>query len=454
MVHTFVKDEGCVSAFASSAPSRRLIGWLMGGSFGWRARYTVLAVLFVTWVVSFLDRTVMSVALPYLSTDFHLQAWQSGVLLGAFSAGYCVFQVPGGMLSDVIGMRKVAAFAMVWWSIFTAVTGAVANFTQLIVARFLFGLGEGLYPGCSFKAISVWFPKSERATANAIKFAGGSVGTALSPVIVVEIMSHWGWRPVFYVLFVPGLLVAVLFWVFVRDSPSESPRVSAKELREIDTPEGDGTAHATSAVNFRRMIADRNILLYFAILFTFDIGYWGITTWLPTYLVRARGYSMAMMGWIATLPLLASIPGTLLGGWIADRYFLKNRRAPLLFAQMISAVSLYLSNVSSTTLLLLIWQCVAGFFLSFFISAFWALPMSTVPKNVMGMVSGFINLAGQIAAFAAPVAIGFLVDGSHGGFGSTFVFLVISLLASCACLLVLPAHDTSARQPASGPERV
>ena len=95
---------------------------------------------------------------------------------------------------------------MLWWSVFTAFTGAAANLTQMLIARFVFGLGEGVYPACGFKTIAVWFPKKERATANAIRWAAGPLGAALAPLAVVQIVSLWGWRAVFYSLFLNSVI--------------------------------------------------------------------------------------------------------------------------------------------------------------------------------------------------------------------------------------------------------
>lgn len=411
----------------------------------WKARHTVLTVLSIVWIVSYMDRTVMSVALPYIAKDFHLSSWESGLVMGAFFAGYSLFQIPGGMLSDKFGIRKVASLAMLWWSIFTAITGTAANLTQMLVIRFVFGLGEGLYPACSFKGIAVWFPKAERATANAIQFAAGSLGTAIGPLVVIAIMSYWGWRPVFYVLLLPGMLGSLLFWIFVRNRPSESRRVTAPELAEIeDGPDGEDNVSGAK-VGLRAVLAEPAIVSYFLMLFTFDIGYWGITTWLPTYLVSARGFSMIQMGWAAALPNFVGIIASLLGGWMSDRYFSTSRKWPILASQLTSALLLYFSFMTTSASMVVLYQALAGFTLNFFFTAFWALPMNTVPKSMMAVASGFINMAGQIAAFVAPVLIGFLVQASGGGFGAAFALLIVSLLASAVILCF--AKDGSRARP-------
>jgi MFS family permease len=406
----------------------------------WRARHTVLSVLFITWLVAFMDRTVMSVAIPYIAADFKLSPWQSGLVMGVFFASYSISQIPGGILADIFGVRRVATVAMLWWSTFTAVTGAAGSFTQMLAARAVFGLGEGVYPACVFKTIAVWFPKRERATANAIKMAAGPLGAALSPLFVVGVIATWGWRHVFYLLFIPGILATILFWVFVTDKPAESRRVSAEELAEIEDGDEVRADPLGPKPTLRSIVAEPDVLKYFLALFAFDIAYWGFTSWLPTYLVKARHFSMTEMGMAASVPFLAGTLGSVLGGWISDRWFAASRKTPIIAMQLLSAVLLFLSYQAQSTAVLVICQALAGFCLSFFFSCFWALPMTTISKDLMGVASGFINTAGQIAAFLSPIAVGYLVEISDGGFGLTFALLVASLLASCAVVLTIPAR--------------
>ena len=116
---------------------------------GWRPRHTVLSILFATWIVSLMDRMVMSVAIPYIAKDFRLSPLEMGVTLSAFYATYALSHIPGGYLADKVGIRKVATVAMLWWSVFTGLTGATASIAQMLTTRLLFGVGEGVFPACA-----------------------------------------------------------------------------------------------------------------------------------------------------------------------------------------------------------------------------------------------------------------------------------------------------------------
>lgn len=407
----------------------------------WRVRYTVLSIMIVAWITAFTDRMIISVAMPLIAVDLKLTPLESGMVMSAFFASYSIAQIPGGILADRFGIRRIAVIALLWWSAFTALTGIVATFVQMLVVRFVFGMGEGVYPACAFKATAVWFPKRERATANAFKLAAGPLGAALAPLLGVAIMSFWGWRHIFYVLFIPGVIIAGLFWFFVDDSPTENTRVSAIELEEINA--GDAVSSPKAGVGFLQMFADPDIVRYFLILFTFDIAYWGFTTWLPTYLVKGRGFSMVQMGLAASAPFFAGAIGCIVGGWLSDGPFRDRRKLLIIATQLLSAALLAVSFLSTSTLVLVLAQTLAGFCLNAFFASFWALPMNTVPKQIMGVASGFINMAGQIAAFISPVLIGFLVGSSEGQYGYTFLLLVASILVSCLITLLMPRRDTA-----------
>lgn len=409
----------------------------MVSQFKWKARYTVLAILFVTWIVSFMDRMVMSVAIPYIAKDFHLTPVAMGVVMSAFFAGYSISQIPGGILADRFGIRKITTFAYIWWTGFTAITGAAANLIQMMIVRVIFGLGEGLYPACSFKSISVWFPQHERATANAVMLASNSLGMAITPLVVVAIMAAWGWRSVFYALCIPGIVVLFFVWMYVTDKPSDSKRVSAEELIEIEGKKTTQVQAVENKVSIGTIMKEASVWQCFFILLAFDITLWGFASWLPSYLVKVRGFKMIDMGIVASLPFFAGMIGCVLGGWISDKFFSEQRRIPIIATQLLSALFLYLTITTKSTVLMVIYQTLAGAFIKFFISAFWALPMNFIPKHVMGTAGGFINMAGQIAAFISPLAMGYLIQRAGGNFTPSFVFIIGAALVSCLIVLTL-----------------
>lgn len=424
----------------------------MGHSIHQKVQHKVLAILFITSIVSFVDRTTMTVALPFIKRDFNLTAVESGFVLSAFFAAYSIAQIPGGLLADHFGVRKVATAALVWWSIFTGITGSVATFAQILIARFLFGLGEGVYPACTFKTVATWFPRRNRGTANAIMLSSSRLGAAIAPLLVVWIMAHLGgWRAVFWSLCLPGFAIAALFWFFVPNSPSEARHISREELEELGEGSGSGSEAVGSSTSIYDVLRDTTILRYLMIYFVFDFAFWGFTSWLPTYLIEERGFSALQMSVTASLPFLAGMLGCILGGWISDRFFGDNRRIPIILSPSVAALFLYLTFTASSVTMVMIYQTISGFFFNIFFASFWALPISTVPKERMGVTTGLINTAGQVAGALSPVVVGALVAASGGRFGLTFGVLIASLLLVGALALSLPSTARSRpQQPIRG----
>jgi sugar phosphate permease len=283
-----------------------------------KKRNVVLTILFITWTVCYMDRMVMTVAIPFIAKDFNLTPTSMGVLMSAFFAGYALFQIPGGMLADKFGGKKVMAIAVTWWSIFTVFTGMAANLTTMLVTRVLFGIGEASFPGGSWKTISNWFPKKERATANAVMVASNSLGPAVAPLFVVGVMSAFGWRQVFYFLFIPGLICAALIWHYCKDNPADNKLISAEELKEIQYKD-DYELSTTKKLKFKDVLKNPVVWKLFFTWFAFDIVFWGFASWIPSYLVAARGFQLVKMGIIASLPFFAGTVGSVLGGIISDK---------------------------------------------------------------------------------------------------------------------------------------
>ena len=149
----------------------------------WKARYTVLTLIWLAWLLSFLDRMVMSVSLPYIGKDLNLDTTQQGLIISAFFIGYAAFQIPGGLLADKFGSRKIMAIGIAWWSVFTSLTGAVLTLPLMLAVRFFFGIGEGCFPSASWKMISTYFPSKERGRATAIQSTVNTLGPALAEML-------------------------------------------------------------------------------------------------------------------------------------------------------------------------------------------------------------------------------------------------------------------------------
>jgi sugar phosphate permease len=250
-------------------------------------------------------------------------------------------------------------------------------------------------------------------------------------------MASWGWRATFCILFIPGIITAGLLWLYLRDRPADNNKLSPQELLEIEGNDRTQVQSASKKLTIEQVMQERTVWQCFLVLFFYDLTVKGFSAWLPSYLVKARGFNMLHMGMAASLPYFAGTLCCILGGWISDKFFSNHRRVPIVATQLLSALFLYLTCTTNVIGLLVIYQTLTGACLAFFLSTFWTLPMNTIPKAVMGTAGGFINMAGQIAAVVSPLAIGYLVQISKGGFYSAFMFLIGAVLVSTAIVFTL-----------------
>ena len=184
-------------------------------------RRGVVGLLVLLFAITYLDRVCISVAGPRMQEDLGIDPIGWGWVTGMFTLAYCLFEIPTGMMGDRIGPRRVLTRIVVWWSAFTALTGAMTGFYPLLLTRFLFGAGEaGAFPNASV-VVSRWFPPRQRATMSGVNLMASQVGGAIAPLLVLPIQMRYGWRMSFYVFGVAGLVWAAVWYAWFRDSPEE-----------------------------------------------------------------------------------------------------------------------------------------------------------------------------------------------------------------------------------------
>lgn len=181
-------------------------------------KYLILGLLCLAWFVGYLDRVSMSIAIIPITKDFNLSPTQVGLVLSSFFIGYAFMQPIGGWLADKFGSKRILIMAIILWSLFTALTGIAWSFISLIVIRILFGIGEGSFPPASSVAIAEHFPKTERARAKTLLLSSTSIGSAVGALVVAAVVTSYGWRSMFIFLGFIGVVISILFWLYVRPS--------------------------------------------------------------------------------------------------------------------------------------------------------------------------------------------------------------------------------------------
>src|SRR6185503_17463111 len=194
-------------------------------------RYGVVAFACAVSAILYIDRVCISQTGKTIQGEFGLNDRQMGLVYSAFTLAYALFEIPGGWLGDRFGARKILTRIVVWWSLFTALTGQAQGLLSLIVIRFLFGAGEaGCFPNIA-RTFSVWLPSAERAKAQSLLWICTRWAGAFTPVLLVLLLRIPGmsWRRAFFLFGSIGAVWALAFWIWYRDNPRTHPKVNAAE---------------------------------------------------------------------------------------------------------------------------------------------------------------------------------------------------------------------------------
>ena len=404
-----------------------------------KASSKVGLVLMTCYLVAWLDRMAINMAVPFMAKDLAVGADKIGWILSAFFAGYALFQIPGGLLADRLGPRKVILIALAWWTVFTCLTGIVSGLAVLLVTRFLFGVGEGLFPASVWKVIGQWFTKKNRATANALVLSSIAIGPAVTPILLAPVLKSYGWRSAFYLLGAIGLVALLLAYRFIHDSVTEYPRATANERAQHEADAASELAQREGAANepgsFRELLRSRSVWALFFTALAGNITMYGWLNWLPSYLMKVKGLDLKGMALAASLPFAFGAIGCMTSGWVSDRWFRGRRKVLVLACQVLGGLALFgFTRVADATGFMVM-QCIAGLLLFMAVGAIWAMPMVLLPPKLMGSGSGFINMGGQIGGFLTNIIIGYVITWSGNSYAAGFNVLFGGLAIGAACML-------------------
>ena len=424
-------------------------------SFG---RWYILVLICVMYLITYLDRVNISTAAPVISREFGFDRITMGVIFSAFVWAYAIFQVPGGWLSDRFGARPVLATIVAYWSVMTAATAGATGALSFIVIRFLFGVGEaGAFPGAT-RAMQLWYPRSERGFVQGITHSASRLGAAIAPPLVVLIMTNLGWRSVFYICGAAGLVWAVWWFISYRNLPEEHGMVNRAELGHIRGIDEKGQVKEAyiekkaASVPWGTLLKSPNMWAIMCAYFTYVYCLWIFLSWLPSYLVDFRHFTLLKVGIFASLPLFAGVIGDTVGGLATD-WLLKTtgntkfaRRSVAIVGMIGCCVFIVPAALTADAYTAVYCLTAAMFFLECTIGPSWAVPMD-VGGKYSGTVSGMMNMAGNIGGALSPLVFGFLVQ--YGNWQAPFIVAAALLVAGSGVWLfwldpdrhVLPASE-------------
>lgn len=412
-----------------------------------KARFVVLACLFIGIFIAYLDRVNVSVlaASDLFLTDMGIKGMpvQIGMMMSVFLAAYGVANVALSPLGDYLGPRKAMLLCLVLWTVSLLIGGMATTFAMIIVSRVVLGIGEGFYYPLQSLFVKNWFPPQERGRANAAWVIGQSVAPAAAMPLFVYVIGTFGWRESFHLCLVLGLIPMYMLWRHTTDTPRQHRRINQAELRHIEDGQAlerqrdaaAGGDRLSLAERIKPFVSDYRYWLLVLWYLCLQCMYWGLISWLPVYLKSARGFSWAEMGWLASLPFLFGIAFKALTGWLTDRI---GRNAPILAAAMfLAGICIYFGAVvpdkyaSAILLALAVGLCTMG------TPAAWTLLQGLVPGKSMSTAAGAMNGIANGLSALSPALIGLFISITGGYDGGLLCLVVTGLVATVAAAVLV-----------------
>lgn len=406
---------------------------------GSKVRFGILLVISVSTAINYLDRANLAIVAPALSADLRLDAAQTGLLFSAFSWTYAVLQIPAGWLIDKVGAKLAFGYALIAWSLVTCAIGLARGFGVLFGLRLALGAAEAPAFPANSALVASWFPKKERGTATAAYTAGEYVGLAVATPVLAAVATALGWQSVFYLSGGLGLAWAVVWLTRIRNTPMGHPRVSPEEMRlladggaVLDTPKHDRASWS----DVPRLLRHRRMIGILIGQFAISSTLFFFLTWFPSYLVKAKHFTLLNAGFMASIPYIMALIGVFFAGAWSDRMLKRGtsvnvaRKAPIITGLLGASVIILANFTGDPALIIAIMS--AAFFAQGMSAISWSLVADIAPVGKFGVTGGLFNFIGNVGGIVSPLVIGYIVEltGSFvGGIGYVAVVALVGALA-------------------------
>jgi MFS family permease len=373
--------------------------------------------------------------------DLHIGINQWGWILGMFTIAYAAFEIPTGWLGDKFGGKKILIRVVLWWSLFTILTGFANGFLMLLLVRFLFGMGEaGAYPNTSI-VLAKWFPAFERGRAQAVIWGASRLGAALTPFVVLPIQQKYSWHTSFYILGFVGILWT-LFWIFWhKEEPAQSNSISKEELNFIHTHRELNTDTSKEKTSFLSGFKNKNLGYLLIMYVCYAIGAYFFQSWFHTYLQKGRNISADALMWASSVPYLLAALGCFTGGWLSDKACLKwgkkwGRRIVPMVGLFVSGICIISASLVTDNMLAIIGLAIGMAFMDLTAPVAWAVAMD-LGGDKSGTVSGSMNSAGLTGAYFSTILFGYLA--SNFGYYLPVLFIGVMVMLGAFVWLKIDA---------------
>jgi ACS family D-galactonate transporter-like MFS transporter len=414
-------------------------------------RWKIFVLMLFLITINYIDRASLSVAMPLISKEFNLDAAAQGFILSSFFWTYALMQIPGGMLADRYKPRIVIAAATIGWGLFQAIAAASTSSFMLALTRLGLGAAEApIYPAGG-KLNAMWMTPNERARGATLLDGGAPLGAALGALVIAGLIATFdSWRTAFVVAGVGTVLCGVLAWWYIRNSPSEHPSVNKAEARHIEAAHAleDSVAPVSSGRGIGAYFAYRSVWCMCLGWMFFNTVFYGLLTWMPTYLFKIHGLDIKQLGGALFIMFFAGFVGELVGGQIADMWRERGGQPNQIFrtlfgiAAIVATISIFSVAYVTDAVIVVALLSSTLFFLRW-CGMYWAIPSILATRDRAGFLGGCMNLGGNIAGITVPIIVGFIVQFT----GSYFLALMFFAAAGVALLICSAAIDYSRKLP-------
>jgi len=400
-----------------------------------------LAMLVVAGVINYIDRATLAVANPLIREDMGLSIADMGYLLSAFLWAYAFAQLPAGAMVDKLWPRILLTFGLSLWSFAQFLGGLVQSFGQFFGARLLLGAGEAPQFSTAARVVRDWFNPRDRGLATGIFNCASSLGTAIAVPLLTFLMLSFGWRVMFMIMGIAGLIMAAVWYVFYRN-PADID-LTAEEIAYRTQGDPPGQRTVVTLREWRQLFRFRTtwgmILGYFGCIYLT----WIYTAWLPGYLELERHMSVKFTGFAAAIPFVFGVVGGVLGGYLSDVLVrrgvapVNSRRYPAAIALSGTAACTVAAAFVTSNALAIAFISASLFLVYVTSTCAWALSSVAAPTNCTASIGAMQNFGGYLGGALAPTVTGLIVQNMHSFVPALVVGAVIGLVSAASYLFIV-----------------
>jgi MFS transporter, ACS family, D-galactonate transporter len=414
-------------------------------------RWNIFLLMLFLISINYIDRASLSVAMPLISKEFEVAPAMQGLILSSFFWTYALMQIPGGILADRFKPRIVIALATIFWGAFQAIAALATNWRILMLTRLGLGASEApIYPAGG-KLNAIWMTQTERGRGATLLDGGAPLGAALGSIVIAWLIAAFdSWRMAFVIAGAGTMLCGLWAWYYIRNAPREHPSVNEAEARYLEEAHAmeDAAAPPSSGGSWIAYFRFRSVWCMCLGWMFFNTTFYGLLTWMPTYLFKVHGFDIKVLGSASFIIFFAGFVGELVGGWIGDTWRSRGGAPNTVFrtlfgiAAIMATVSIFLVAYVKNPVAVVILLSTTLFFLRW-CGMYWAIPSALAGRGKSGFLGGCMNLGGNIAGITTPLIVGFIVQAT----GSYFLALMYFAAAGIALLICSSLIDYSRKLP-------